>query len=196
MERPARVDQLGIEIRGAQARVRAGKVQERTLTVGSDQGHSRGRRCSRILHDGLPVDAPFLEHSEQHVSEWVDAHLAGRGCTEPQPGQRARGVERTAAAVDAHVLHECQCAPIGKLVDRPSDHVGDEDPEADDVGHAGRRTTCTSAGPCRPTIRRCSMSALRLGPDTIESEDGSGRSRLAKSVARSGRIRLSARSET
>ena len=67
---------------------------------------------------------------------------------------------------------------------------------ARDRRHSGSNTTCTSRGPCTPTISFCSMSALRLGPVTIASALGRSPPRASKSPASPGRILLSASRET
>ena len=74
------------------------------------------------------------EQLNDEVAERILADLADDGDGEPQPGKPGRRVERAAAAVERHFVHEGHRS-VRQLVDGPRDHIGDEDPEADDVDH-------------------------------------------------------------
>ena len=76
---------------------------------------------------------PLRQRSHDEVAERVAADLADDRGVEPEPGERARRVERAAAASQHDRVDEAERPPLGEHVDRPHDHVGDEDPQADDV---------------------------------------------------------------
>ena len=67
---------------------------------------------------------------------------------EPEPGKPGRRVQRAAAAVERHLVHEGYRS-VRQLVDGSRDHVGDEDAEADDVDHYAIAISMSSATPPR-----------------------------------------------
>jgi hypothetical protein len=78
------------------------------------------------------VDAPLVEQLDDEVAEGVLADLADDGDREPEPGKPGRRVQRAAAAVERHFVHQRHRA-VRQFVDGSRDHVGDEDAEADDI---------------------------------------------------------------
>ena len=119
---------------GAECAVRTGQVEKGAL-AGSVDEHD-GRRGGRrgIAQHALRVEAPLVEQSHDEVAEGVVADLADDGDGEPEPGEPGRRVQRAAAAVERHLVHEGHRS-VRQLVDGSRDHVGDEDAETDDVDH-------------------------------------------------------------
>ena len=96
-------------------------------------GRSRARRVESATQDVSFKDVAGIEEAEQELAERVDSDLARGACTQPEPGQGACGVERRAASAQADLVDELERSSRGKALDRPCDHIGDENPEADDV---------------------------------------------------------------
>ena len=129
------------ELVGAQRVVRPGGVQEGALAGRVDERDARRRSGtvgSRITP--APSTPRSLEEPDEEVAERVRADLAEHGGAQPEPCERARGVQRAAAAAEDDRVDERERADGGQRVDRACDHVGDEDPEADDVGQRWLRT--------------------------------------------------------
>jgi hypothetical protein len=139
-------------------------VQEGALAGRVDERDTRRGRHGRVADHTGAVDAALAEERDDEVAEGVGADLAQDGGAQPEPRQRARGVERTAAAAQDDRVDECESADRRQRVDRARDHVGDEDPEADDVGHGVTDPLIPSAPKCSVVLTAHSTAAGRDAP--------------------------------
>jgi hypothetical protein len=148
---PAAVEQLRVELLAGQPSVRAGQMEERPLAVAGDERDRRRGLHRQVAQDAAPLDAALVEQPEDEVPEGVGPDLPDRGRGHSEPDERARGVERAAAAAQRDLLDEGERAPGGRCVDRPGEDVRHQDAETDDLDRHGTYHAIVNAG--RGTIR-------------------------------------------
>ena len=119
---------------GAECAVRAGQVEKGALARSVDEHDGGGGGRRGIAQHAPRVEAPLVEQPDDEVAESVLADLADDGDGEPEPAEPGRRVQRAAAAVEGHLVHQGHRS-VRQLVDGSRDHVGDEDAETDDVDH-------------------------------------------------------------
>ena len=177
---PAGAEQVEIELVGAERAIGSGEVEERLLPRAVVEHHARRSGRFRVPKHSPPVDPAVVEKAEQEIPEEVGADLPHDAYGHAEAGEARGGVQSAASAAQRDLVDEPHRPPRGQALDRPGDHVRDEQPEAHHVGHGAGATPCGSRR--RPRLRRGSCSRS-------EPSAGSSRGR----TRRPGRARRGAR---
>ena len=174
MEGSPYVEQPGIELLSRERVARSRCVEERAFAPFADEHDGGGCRNARVTHDRVADNAPGVEQVEQEIPERIGADLAADGRPQPEPGERARGVQRAAASVEGDLVDEAERSGRRHVVDGTRDHIRDEDAEADDVGHAvsgsGARQRRSSRSPSTAIVSaRAGTAKASPGPAGLPS---------------------------
>ncbi len=114
--------------------VGAGVVQEGAFAAAADEHHA-GRRGVLVRPHDPPVQAPSPGRVDHEVAEHVGADHTGDRHVEPEPRQHRGRVQRAAPGSYGGSLRQRQRTRLRHRVDRPREHVHDDDAQTDDVGH-------------------------------------------------------------